>query len=54
MKCERCSRDQATYRVYSETINMKVCRACAEEARRLGIAVELLHSSQRIGRCGLL
>lgn len=43
MKCQRCLRDEeATYRVHSDLIDMKVCAACADEARRLGIAVEVL------------
>jgi hypothetical protein len=41
MKCERCLRDEpATYRVHTDLIDIRVCAACAEEARRLGIAVE--------------
>jgi len=42
MKCQRCLRDgaQAIYRVFTETIDMKVCAACADEARKLGIYVE--------------
>jgi hypothetical protein len=47
MKCQRCLRDEATYRVYTDAIDMKVCFGCAEEACRLGIAVEVLHSSER-------
>jgi hypothetical protein len=50
MKCQRCLRDEATYRVYSDTIDMKVCFACAEEACRLGIAVEVLPTSDRMRR----
>ena len=43
MKCQRCCRhEEARYRVHSELIDMKVCGACAAEAGRLGIAVELL------------
>jgi hypothetical protein len=33
---------EAKYRVYTEAMEMKVCPVCAEEARRLGIAVEPL------------
>ena len=45
MKCQRCCRhEEARYRVHSELIDMKVCGACAAEAGRLGIAVELLVS----------
>ena len=43
MKCQRCCRrEEATYHVRSDIIDMKVCAACAEEARRLGLAVEVL------------
>ena len=43
MKCQRClSGQEATYRVRSDVIDMKVCAACADEARRLGVAVEVL------------
>jgi hypothetical protein len=43
MKCQRCFRgEEAKYRVYTDIIDMKVCVACAEEARKLGIAVEVL------------
>jgi hypothetical protein len=43
MKCQRCWRVEAvTYRVRSDLIDVKVCAACAEEARRLGIMVEAL------------
>ena len=43
-KCERCAIDgaQATYRVFSGIINMKVCAACADEASKLRIDVEPL------------
>jgi hypothetical protein len=49
MKCERCSRDEATasFRVFSQIIDMKVCAACADEARKLGIDVEPLDSGER-------
>jgi len=43
MSCQRCCRyEEARYRVRSDLIDMKVCGACAVEAGRLGIAVELL------------
>jgi hypothetical protein len=43
MKCQRCSRrEEATYCVRSDVIDMKVCAACADEARGLGLAVEVL------------
>ena len=41
--CKRCSwGGQALYRAFTDTINMKVCTACAAEARRLGIFVRRL------------
>ena len=47
MKCQRCCRhEEARYRVHSELIDMKVCGACAAEAGRLGIAVELLREPE--------
>ena len=50
MKCERCcGREEAVYRVVSDVIDMKVCPACAVEARRLGIAVEVLGGEERKG-----
>ncbi len=43
MECQRClTGKEAKYRVYTEAMEMKVCATCAEEARRLGIAVEVL------------
>ncbi len=43
MKCQRyCRHEEASYRVWSDVIDMKVCAACAAEAMRLGIAVEVL------------
>jgi hypothetical protein len=43
MECQRCLLGkEAKYRVYSDLIDMKVCETCADEARRLGIAVEAL------------
>jgi hypothetical protein len=42
MKCQRCLSGEAAYRVHTDTIDMKVCAACAAEARRLRIAVEVL------------
>jgi hypothetical protein len=45
MKCQRCcGREEAT------VIDMKVCAACADEARRLGIAVEVLGGEERKGK----
>jgi hypothetical protein len=43
MKCQRClSGEKATYRVYSDALDIGVCAACADEARRLGLTVEPL------------
>ena len=47
MKCERCRREEAACRVRSDVIDMKVCAACADEATRLGIAVEVLVGGER-------
>jgi citrate lyase beta subunit len=47
MKCQRCIKGaEATYRVYSDAMEMKVCAACAAEAQRLGLATELLHPGE--------
>ena len=47
MKCQRCtSGPGATYRVYSDAMEIKVCAACAAEAKRLGLAIELLHPGE--------
>ena len=41
MKCERCLRKRdATYRAYTDVLNLKVCADCAAEAKQLGIAIE--------------
>src|SRR6266571_568638 len=42
MNCQRCLSGEGAYRVHTDAIDMKVCAACAAEARRLGIAVEVL------------
>jgi hypothetical protein len=43
MECQRCLLGkEAKYRVYTDLIDTKVCETCADEARRLGIAVEAL------------
>jgi len=47
MKCQRCCRDDASYRVWSDVIDMKVCAVCVDEGRRLGIAVEVLGGAGR-------
>ena len=58
MECQRCLLGkEAKYRVYSDLIDMKVCETCADEARRLGIAVEPLDDEKaRSSRtvCGAL
>jgi len=47
MNCQRCLRNEAaTYRVFTDILDMKVCPACADEARKLGINVELLDSGE--------
>ena len=47
MECQRCLLGkEAKYRVYTESMEMKVCVTCAEEARRLGIAVEPLDNEK--------
>lgn len=53
MKCQRCCwSEDATYRVHSDVIDMKVCAACAGEARGLGITVELLNAGAGKGDAG--
>ena len=48
MKCQRCcGREEAVYRVRSDVIDMKVCAACADEARELHIGIEVLETDQR-------
>ena len=43
MECQRCLLGkEAKYRVYTDLMDMKVCETCADDARRLGIAVEAL------------
>lgn len=45
--CERClSGEPAIYWVESDVIHLRVCKACAEEARRLGLKVEPVRSAQ--------
>jgi hypothetical protein len=51
MKCQRCCGcEEVTYRVRSDVIDTKVCAACAEEARSLGIAVEVLGGREKSER----
>ena len=42
MNCQRCLSGEVAYRVHTDAIDMKVCAACAAEARTLGIAVQIL------------
>jgi hypothetical protein len=47
IKCERCiSGEPALYWVESDVIRLRVCKACAEEARRLGLKVEPVKSKK--------
>jgi len=49
--CKRCSwGGQALYRAFTDTINMKVCTACAAEARKLGIFVRRLTGQTSLAR----
>ena len=48
MECQRCLLGkEAKYRVYTDIIDLKVCEACADEARKLGIAVEVLDDGEK-------
>lgn len=42
MNCQRCLRNEARYRVYTDMMNLKVCMSCAIQALELGIAVEVI------------
>ena len=45
MRCQRCFRaNEARHRVRSEAIDIAVCDTCAEEARRLGLAIEVFNA----------
>jgi len=45
--CERClSGDEALYHVYSDVIDLRVCKACAEEGRKLGLRIEPIQSNK--------
>jgi len=45
MRCQRCLKgDEAHHRVHSETLDMAVCDTCADEARGLGLATEVLNA----------
>jgi hypothetical protein len=47
MICVRCQEDKARYRVFTEIMDIKVCAACANEARGLHIGIEVLETDQR-------
>lgn len=48
MECQRClTGKEAKYRVYTDMIDMKVCEVCADEARKLGLAVEVLEGGKK-------
>ena len=40
LKCQRCQTEDAQFRVFTDAIDIHVCRSCAEEARLLEIATE--------------
>lgn len=43
MKCQRCiEAEEATHRVYSDVMELRVCSACAAEAAILRLGIELL------------
>jgi len=42
MQCQRCLINEVRYRATTDIMDIKICLFCAEEARRLGIAVEAL------------
>lgn len=45
MKCKRCLSDaESHFRVYTDELNILVCASCADEARRIGLPVEVLDS----------
>jgi len=47
MKCQRCIEGkEVRYRVYSDVMDLKVCRSCATEARSLRLTIELLHPDE--------
>jgi len=55
MKCQRClSGEEARYLAYSDIMKMKVCGPCAEEARKLGIVVEVLDRGKRKSSVGMV
>lgn len=43
MKCQRCiEAEEATHRVYSDVMELRVCSACAAEAAILRLGIDLL------------
>jgi len=42
MQCQRCLINEVRYRATTDIMDIKICLFCAEDARRLGIAVEAL------------
>ena len=50
MKCQRCYQNtHAIYRAFTDVLDMKVCPACAAQARELGILVELRRKRLKSG-----
>jgi hypothetical protein len=48
MTCQRCARgEEASYRAYTDAMEIWVCETCAAEARSLGIAVTSLILEER-------
>lgn len=55
MECERCFiGEEARYRVYTDIIDMKVCSVCADKARKIGIAVEVLGGEGKTNSVGTI
>lgn len=45
MECRRCLNEREDlFRVYTDELNTIVCPSCADEARRIGLPVEVLDS----------
>ena len=47
MICQRCQEEGAEFRVITDAISIAVCSSCAEQARQLKLATEIL---PRMGR----
>lgn len=46
MGCERClSSEVSRFRVYTGELDIMVCASCADEARRIGLPVEVVNWS---------